>query len=48
MDGSPATTYDASVVGSRMYFPVNPGEDITLVAHFTDGTTTFAFSGKML
>ncbi|MGA9139646.1 MAG: type IV pilin [Methanocella sp.] len=47
-DGSPATTYDASVIGSNMYFPVSPGGEITVVAHFTDGTTTFVYSGKIL
>jgi hypothetical protein len=48
VDGSPATNYDASAVGNNMYFPVNPGEDITVIAHFNDDTTAFAFSGKIL
>ena len=48
LDGSPLVagdTYDASTIGSVMYFPVSSSDDITIIAHFADDSVSAIFSG---
>jgi FlaG/FlaF family flagellin (archaellin) len=39
--------FDASACGDRMYFLASQGDDVTVVAHFTDGSTAMVHTGKL-
>jgi len=39
--------YEAATVGDVAYFLVGPNTDITVVAHYTDGSSSTPYSGKI-
>jgi hypothetical protein len=40
------SNFNATSIGSCMYFTVNQNDDLTVIAQFTDGSVTVLFSGK--
>lgn len=40
-------TYNEASIGSIAYFPAGAAADVTVVAHYSDGTSSSVFSGKV-
>jgi len=45
--GATASNWDASSIGENLYFLADNNVDVTIVAHFTDGTSSAVWSGQL-